>query len=574
MFDYKNKNVNRRREFDYLLSKTLSMFKYGGLPETIPQRELERQLQTKGYAFITKVKGKLYSFNGGLGGVPDPYGNPTEIVIANPALDYNATLDIKKDGVLIRNDEMMNGLTHLLEKHIYMLTENEISMVVNSFNARMPILISAGDDNTRESAEHYISNIINGETGVIAENRLFEGINVQAGQSAQYTQLIEYHQYLKASLYNELGLEMNYNMKRERLTEDEVNMADIIYPLIDNMMKMRLMAVEEMNKMFDLEVEIGFDSIWAKHQPDEAFDEDAFVDELGMYLDELLGAPTPAPSEEMARFEQLANQSSEEELQAVLDELLLIQAEEEGTSGDTTTTSDADSVDSATDDSPNGRGESETRESDANPGSSGGDRSDDTESGVDNTRPTTESSESVPESDASTESDNSDTTTEHESEARGSGASSDSSGGDRNDDAESGVDNSRPSDESTEPVSESDATTESDRSGETATGERDRNPGSSSGGSGESDRERGSDANAEADAESRSDTRDDGTETSVQSEPITSGQSDEQTDGENGDGEQTVRSTDSMELRGTGSLLEVSVDIAIEQAEEETDDES
>ena len=554
MFDYKNKNLNRKREFDYLLSKTLSMFKYGGLPETIPQRELERQLQTKGYAFITKVRGKLYSFNGGLGGVPDPYGNPTQIVIANPALDYNATLDIKKDGVLIRNDEMMNGLTHLLEKHIYMLTENEISMVVNSFNARMPILISAGDDNTRESAEHYINNIINGETGVIAENRLFEGINVQAGQYAQYTQMIEYHQYLKASLYNELGLEMNYNMKRERLTEDEVNMADIIYPLIDNMMKMRLMAIEEMNEMFDLEVEIGFDSIWAKHQPDEAFDEDAFVDELGMYLEEMFSAPAPAPSEEMARFEQLANQNSEEELQAVLDELLLIQAEEGSTSGDTTTTSNADSVDSDTDDNPNERGESSTRESDTNPGSSGGDRSDDTEPRVDNTRPTTESSESVSESDAPTGSDNSDTTNEHES---------------------------------TEPVSGSDATTESDRSGETATGERDRNPGSSSGGSGESDRERGSDANAEAVTESRSDTRDVGTEASVQSEPITSGQSDEQTDGENGDGEQTVRSTDSMEFRGTGSLLEPSLDVSIEvnsddttvnidieQVEEEADDES
>lgn len=440
MFDYKNKDLNRRREFDYLLSKTLSIFKYGGLPETIPQRELERQLQTKGYAFITKVKGKLYSFNGGLGGIPDPYGNPTQIVIANPSLDYNATLDIKKDGVLIRNDEMMSGLTHLLEKYIYMMTENEISMVVNSFNARMPILISAGDDNTRESAEHYIRNIVNGETGVIAENRLFEGINVQAGQSAQYTQMIEYHQYLKASLFNELGLEMNYNMKRERLTEDEVNMTDIIYPLIDNMMKMRLMAIEEMNKMFDLEVEIGFDSIWAKHQPDEAFDEDAFIDELGMYLDEVLSVPTPAPSDEMARFEQLANNSSEEELQAVLDELLLIQAEEEDTSGDTSTPSDTDSVGSDTNADQHDRGESETRESDASPGSSGGDRGDDTESRVDNTRPTTGSTEPVSGTDAPTDNSNSvniylDTRTEHDAEP----------------------DNSKPSNESSEPVSESDA---------------------------------------------------------------------------------------------------------------------
>lgn len=565
MFDYKNKNLNRRREFDYLLSKTLSIFKYGGLPETIPQRELERQLQTKGYAFITKVKGKLYSFNGGLGGIPDPYGNPTQIVIANPALDYNATLDIKKDGVLIRNDEMMSGLTHLLEKYIYMMTENEISMVVNSFNARMPILISAGDDNTRESAEHYIRNIVNGETGVIAENRLFEGINVQAGQSAQYTQMIEYHQYLKASLFNELGLEMNYNMKRERLTEDEVNMTDIIYPLIDNMMKMRLMAIEEMNKMFDLEVEIGFDSIWAKHQPDEAFDEDAFIDELGMYLDEVFSAPTPAPapSDEMARFEQLANQSSEEELQAVLDELLLIQAEEENTSGDTSTPSVTDSVGSDTNADQHDRGESETRESDASPGSSGGDRGDDTESRVDNTGPTTESTEPVSGTDAPTDNSNSvniylDTRTEHDAEP----------------------DNSKPSNESSEPVSESDApdgmesdggdieqtgTTHEESSGhdvrENGDGDtRDVRSGETSEGDGtgsdESLLEPSLDVSIELNLEGGTDEHIDVSEIPDIEEGTT----------EEHKGSQSDKSTDDD--------VEVNVDIGIEQVEEEADDES
>ena len=33
----------------YYLSKTQAMFKYEGLPDTIPQVELEKQLQTKGY---------------------------------------------------------------------------------------------------------------------------------------------------------------------------------------------------------------------------------------------------------------------------------------------------------------------------------------------------------------------------------------------------------------------------------------------------------------------------------------------------------------------------------------------
>ena len=37
------------------LAKTQTMFEYNGLPESIPQKELERLLQTTGNAFVTKV---------------------------------------------------------------------------------------------------------------------------------------------------------------------------------------------------------------------------------------------------------------------------------------------------------------------------------------------------------------------------------------------------------------------------------------------------------------------------------------------------------------------------------------
>lgn len=53
-YDYKAKTRNINQLNKYMLAKTLSMFEYQGLPETIPQRELERLLQTNGYAFITK----------------------------------------------------------------------------------------------------------------------------------------------------------------------------------------------------------------------------------------------------------------------------------------------------------------------------------------------------------------------------------------------------------------------------------------------------------------------------------------------------------------------------------------
>ena len=386
MYNYTQKTTNVTKELSILLSKTLSMFRYEGLPDSIPQRELERQLQTKGYAFITEFKGKLYSFTDGLGGEPDPYGNPTKITIANPALKYNATLDLEKDGVLIRGDSMMNGLRYLLEKYVTMMNENEVTMMVNSFNARMPALISAGDDKTRESAEQFLQRIVNGEMGVIAENRLFDGIKVHSNSGVgSFTQLIEYQQYLKATLYNELGLEMNNNMKRERLTQDEVNMTDIIYPFIDNMLTNREMGIEQVNKKYGKEITIGLDSIWAKHTPNDAWDDEEFYAELDEYLQLLLsqeGAPQPMgePVEEPVEEDVLPG-VSEEELMDMLEQLKAISEDDEDVDRESGHP-DGDSAGSVTDD---GEGFGVAPESGGDSGTVSGDYGDDSEPDGDNT---------------------------------------------------------------------------------------------------------------------------------------------------------------------------------------------
>lgn len=77
------------------------------------------------------------------------------------------------------------------------------------------------------------------------------------------TDLIELEQYLKASMYNEIGLNSNFNMKRERLTTAEVSMnTDNLYPLVDDMLALRREMVDNMNKMYGLSVEVEFNSSW------------------------------------------------------------------------------------------------------------------------------------------------------------------------------------------------------------------------------------------------------------------------------------------------------------------------
>ena len=302
MYKYTDKAKNIAENNRYLFAKTLSMFEWVNLPASIPYRELEKLLQQNGYAFITKVEGEFYAFSGGLGGLPDVYGNPTEIIISNPFLKLNKTLNLENDGVLIRSDDSMIGLLPLFNKHSSMLIENDINMTLHGFNSRLQSLISASDDKTKASAEAYLTKLIGGELGVIGESALFEGIKTHStggnNSSGSVTQLIEFHQYTKASLYNEIGLGANFNMKRERLTSGEVDQGDdILFPFVDNMMKNRLKGVEQLNAKYGLEIAIDYGSVWNRKNKELVDDilNNSGGEVLNGQLDEPLDAPLDEP---------------------------------------------------------------------------------------------------------------------------------------------------------------------------------------------------------------------------------------------------------------------------------------
>jgi hypothetical protein len=248
------------------LAKTQSMFEYEGLPDSIPQKELERLLQTTGNVFVTKVDGVLYALTGGKGGEPDVYGRATLYTVANPALKLSKTYDIQKDGVLIENDTNGESLLPLIGRYAVLYTDGLISLNTASVLTRITMLISASDDKTKQSADEFLRKIQDGEFSIIGENAFFKGVNMQTApttNSVYITQLIELIQYYKASMYNELGLNANYNMKRERLNLGEVSMnVDVLLPYVDNMLKERQNAVEKINEMFDTEISVKLASSW------------------------------------------------------------------------------------------------------------------------------------------------------------------------------------------------------------------------------------------------------------------------------------------------------------------------
>lgn len=252
------------------LIKTQKIFSYHGLPDTIPQDDLELMLQTRGFVAVTNTDlPSLYAFTGGLGGEPTPYYRPTFCVVANPSKEinsYSKTLYIDKDCIIIRNDPLYMGLLPIIQQASYLLAEVDISFKFACVNIRVPALVKAKDDRTAESAMEFFRQVERGDSlGVVIDDDLIDGISVYdyANSDTSITHLIELKQYIMGTFYQELGIQSNFNMKREAINEAEAALSEsVLYPTIDDMLLERQNAVAKINAKYGTDISVELSSVW------------------------------------------------------------------------------------------------------------------------------------------------------------------------------------------------------------------------------------------------------------------------------------------------------------------------
>ena len=264
-----NKDLFLNNYIDDMLTKCNQMFVYEGLPDTVPKRILEKYLTENGDCIFTKHNDKFVILIGSAGGELNEYYEPTKYIVANPYLKLTKEFTINSgevnDCVLMRNDCKSRGLIPLLSKYAVMCNDCEISINMLTNNLRTQYLISAGDNKTKENADIFIKKLIDGDFSCIAENTFLDGVKVHnVTTNASYIKdFIELNQYLKATAFNEIGLDANYNMKRERLTAGEVELnTSILIPLADDMLEQRKQAVDAINKMYGLNIKVDLSSVW------------------------------------------------------------------------------------------------------------------------------------------------------------------------------------------------------------------------------------------------------------------------------------------------------------------------
>lgn len=249
---------------DYLFNNALSIFKYDGLPDNVKAVDLEKNLLRFGKILFTKWHDEFYIFSYSDTGKQNYLGEYTHYQVNNPYIQCNEIFT-DDNAVRIFNTDTHEPLINLMGMYSELLTENYISLNVKNINSRIPFLISARDSSTRQSAEIFLRQIYDGKQGIIAEQPIFDSLNVNplSDKANDLTQLIELNKFFYSDYFQKIGLTNLYNNIHDRISATETEFtATSIYPYVDNMRRNRDIAVEKINAMFGLSVTVEFSSSW------------------------------------------------------------------------------------------------------------------------------------------------------------------------------------------------------------------------------------------------------------------------------------------------------------------------
>ena len=248
---------------DYLLNNALSIFRYDGLPDNVSAVALEKNLLRNGKILFTKWRNEFYIFSYSETGKQNYLGEYTHYQVNNPYINCNEVFS-DDNAVKIKNNDTAEPLSSLMGIYTELLTESYITLNIADINSRIPFFVSARDNATKNSAEIFLNQILNGKQGIIAEQPLFNSLNINPLSDHQnIQQIIELNKFYFSDYFQKIGLTNLYNNVHDRISATETEFtATSIYPYVDNMKRNRDKAVEKINSMFGLSVTVEFSSSW------------------------------------------------------------------------------------------------------------------------------------------------------------------------------------------------------------------------------------------------------------------------------------------------------------------------
>lgn len=253
--------------FNWALDIAFELLIFDNMPETINPTFFKYCIYCLGKVVVFKdEKGNLLALNGALSNKPDVYYIPENVIISNPRLIKSYDLRRDKECVVIYctesdkyNFRYYGGLHRLLTKTATMLADNDLSINVAQKNTRLLNIISADDQNTKNSVDVVFKKMYDGDPYVVVQTNLVSDLKsipiTNTGNPQYIVQLVELHQYILSHFYEALGIQTHDNMKKERLITAEVEEDPTLVRMnIENIFKTVSEGISKVNEMFGTEI--------------------------------------------------------------------------------------------------------------------------------------------------------------------------------------------------------------------------------------------------------------------------------------------------------------------------------
>lgn len=261
--------------FYKLLNYCLGIYKYTGLPKSLPGREILMNLIMTGHAVIFQnrselvtTKTVLYDF--------DMYYRPTRATYGNVRI-FSRQLRLGEDaevvylnhieGNVLTNQAVDSGLRSFILRYARQLADIESTANIYAVNMRLQSFPVASDDITREQVENFYKKIALGEKAVIMDNLILEMFrNVEVANritNDTLNDILIARDKVLANFFQDIGIKYRQEQKKAQLTEDEVEADEQILVIdVEQMREVQQEGFDRVNDMFGTDIRVEINPIY------------------------------------------------------------------------------------------------------------------------------------------------------------------------------------------------------------------------------------------------------------------------------------------------------------------------
>ena len=269
MYDVADVPTSYKYWFYKLLGLTLTMFDYEGLPESLPAREIELQLQLTNHCVTFMKKGKIWTTETSLF-EPDEYYQPRRFTYAQPVLG-SGTKNLNDADVCIIYNNVLKDTIHGIDVDASLLTFishyarqlADLSSTINIYtvNSRLTDYPIGKTDSVRQSIQNFFNQLAVGKRSIIADDDIILNgfATAAAGTKRTADTLKDYIQckdVILEQFFRDIGVKFRHP-KAAQMSEEEVESDEqVLLISLDDMLKSRQEGIKRFNETYGLDVSV------------------------------------------------------------------------------------------------------------------------------------------------------------------------------------------------------------------------------------------------------------------------------------------------------------------------------